>query len=204
MSVVRLTVLGAGNVQKAPSIVGSLANYFGERPLKITFYDADEERVDLFDRLARLCFVSNYSSHELSTTIDPREALAEADLIVLALDANCARKYLKSERPGGFAAPDELSLIEQAVADLLGGVSPSIPVLSLLDSEISVPRATYNRLSWPPPMSEATERAMPMQVIRWLRKEDMLYELFSTTDHSPLQAWLNDPTSAELVLGTPA
>lgn len=204
MGVVKLTVLGAGSVQKAPAIVGSLANYFGERPLRITFYDADEERVDLFDRLARLCFVSTYSSHELSTTTDPREALEEADLIVLALDANCARRYLKSERPSGFAALDDLSLIEQAVTDLLGGVPASIPVLSLLNAEINVPRGTYHRLAWPPPMDEATERATPMQIIRWLRKEDMLYDLLSSNDHTPLQAWLNDPMSAELVLGTPA
>lgn len=203
MAAERLTILGAGSVEVTPAVLGSLAGYFGERPLQIWMYDADAERLDAFERLANLCFMSTYAPHKVIATTDPREALAETDAIVLSVDGNCARRYLRTHRSKGIADIDDLSMIEQAVNDLLGGVPGSVPVLSLLSPEIAVPRGSYHRADWPARMDEATLRGMPMQLLRWLNREDMLYDLLAGNDESPLKAWLNDPCSAELVLGTP-
>ena len=51
-------------------MIASLANYFGERPLDIVMFDADSERLDLFDRFARLTFSAMNSTHHLRSTDD--------------------------------------------------------------------------------------------------------------------------------------
>lgn len=205
MEPTKLAILGAANMRCGPAIVGSLASYFGERPLEIRMYDADEERLDTFDRLARLCFVSTYASHILISTIDPSEALNEADLIVLAIDPNCAGRLLhprvESEEyvePYNADAKD----VDLAVAFLLANVPDSIPVLSLLEPGVSVPRMAYSRLNWPAPLDQGSRYRVPMQILRWLNKEEMPYELLSGYDDSPLKAWLDDPRSGDLVLGS--
>jgi len=204
MSAMRLAILGAASLRCGPPIVGTLASYFGERPLEIRMYDADAERVDLFDRLARLCFMSSYSPHQLITTSDPEEALDGADAIVLALDANCARKYLRSTSSRGLADIGDLGMVEQAVAYLIGAVPQSTPILSLLGPEILVPRSTYRRLEWPEdPAAEETFQ-LPFQILRWINKEEPVTDLLINHEQTPFKAWLDDPRLAELVLGTPA
>lgn len=204
MSAVQLTVLGAGSLRYGPPVVAALASYFGERPLGIRMYDSDEERLDIFDRLARLCFVNNYVSHELMSTTSVTEALEETDLIVVAVGANCARRYLRATRAAGIADVGDLGMIEQAVSDILGPVPAAVPVLSLLEPSISLPRATYQRVDWPAPLSPEARFALPLQILRWLNKEESLHELLISNDQSPLKTWLDDPRSAEIVLGTPS
>ncbi|AIE86197.1 hypothetical protein OP10G_2829 [Fimbriimonas ginsengisoli Gsoil 348] len=184
--------------------MGTLAGYFGERPLQIRMYDADEERLDLFDRLARMCFIATYVPHELLSTTDPGEALHETDGIVVAVGANCARRYLRATRQAGIADVGDLGMVEQAVTDILGPVPPAIPVLSLLDPEVQLPRATYQRLDWPGPLEANDRQTLPFQILRWLKKEEPVTDLISVYDQSPLKAWLDDPRSAEVILGTPA
>jgi hypothetical protein len=167
-------------------------------------YDADEERLDLFDRLARACFMATYAPHELMSTTDVDEALEDRDLIVVALGANCARRYLRATRTSGVADVGDLGMVEQAVGDILGPVPSAVPVLSLLDPSVLLPRATYQRLDWPAPVPEEQRFALPLQILRWLNKEESIFELINANDHSPLKAWLDDPRSAEIVLGTPS
>ena len=80
-------MLGIGNVRCAPAIVGSLSNYFGERPLEIRFWDADWERLDLFDRFARLCFHVSKCPHQLISTDESDEALDGARELFWLSDA---------------------------------------------------------------------------------------------------------------------
>jgi len=196
MPVSRLTVLGAGSTRCAPGIVGSLASYFGELPLEIRFYDADEERLDTFDRLARLCFESYGVSHLLISTTDPIEALADTEAVILAIDANCAHRMLAKS-----AEPQE-SDIQTAVNRLIGDLPTDVAMLSLLDESISLPRTAYYRSPWPGPLADESRYRLPMQILRWLNKEDMLYDLLSSNEHSPLKAWLDDPRTADMVLGS--
>lgn len=83
MSTVKLAVIGAGSLEQAIPMVASLATYFGERPLEITFYHPEEERLDLVDRFARLCFLMTKSTHSLRSTIRLEEAMEDVDRVVL-------------------------------------------------------------------------------------------------------------------------
>jgi len=163
-------------------------------------YDADEERLDTFDRLARLCFMSTYSTHLLISTTDPEEALAESEAVVLSVDENCARRLLDDPIDFWDEEPPQNDRIQDAASLLIADLPIDVPVLSLLSDSIHLPRPTYYRSTWPGPQDKNRFR-MPMQILRWLNKEDMLYELLSKNENSPLKAWLDDPHSAELVLG---
>jgi hypothetical protein len=77
-------------------VIASLANYFGERPLDVHLWDSDPERLDLFDRFARLCFRMNKSKHSLMASEETQETLVDASAIVLMVGENCASKYLKA------------------------------------------------------------------------------------------------------------
>lgn len=97
----KLAVLGIGSLRSGPPVVAALANYFGERELEVRLYDSDDERLDLFDRLARACFVVEKARHRLFSFNDHREALDEADAAIVCVGFNCARKLLgiKQEEP---------------------------------------------------------------------------------------------------------
>src|SRR4051794_39669255 len=103
MSIMRLAILGGGSVRCSPAVLASLATYFGERPLEIRMFDADVERLDLFDRLARLCFAMTKNPHTLISTTDAVEATEAADRVILQVGENCARKYLKEQHRMGIA-----------------------------------------------------------------------------------------------------
>ncbi|HVT12537.1 MAG TPA: hypothetical protein VHE55_09735 [Fimbriimonadaceae bacterium] len=199
MSATRLAILGAGSVRCSPGVIASLATYFGERPLEIRMFDADMERLDLFDRLARVCFIMTKNGHNLISTTDADEALADADLVVLQVGENCARKYLKERHRMGIASLDADAMIEQAVEELLATVPAEVEVLSLQGPEIAIPRASYHRAAWPPEPSLTERRALPHQALRWIRGEEYVHDLLHDFEQSPMKQWLNDPDSVERV-----
>lgn len=199
MSVVHLSVLGAGSVRCSVPVLASLATYFGERPLEITLYDSDEERLDLFDRFARLCFLATKSTHSLKSTTEYKEALEKPDFVVVQVGENCARKFLKETRRQGFAELGRASLIEQAVEDLLRDLPPPKPILSLIADAIVYPHDVYQSPDWPPALSEAERSAYPLQVLRWCRGDEYPFEVLKANERSPLKAWLEDPSSLPLV-----
>jgi hypothetical protein len=172
--VVKLCVLGAGSVRCMPGVIGSFATYFGERPLEIRFWDADEERVDLFDRFARLCFFVNKCSHRLLTTDDPDEALEDATRVVIAVGGNCARKMR------------EVSIVT-AVAKLSPKISPSANVLSLVEDE-----GDWPHLSWPAQLSDAERMALPHRLLRYLHEDEYLHDFLKTYASTPFKSWLDD------------
>lgn len=199
MGVTRLAILGGGSVRCSPAVVASLATYFGERPLEIRMYDADLERLDLFDRLARTCFMITKNGHTLISTTDTQEALADADRIVMQVGENCARKYLKERYRMGIADLDADAMIEQAVEEMLAAVPQDVDVLSLQGPGIAIPRVHYCRANWPPEPTASQRQALPHQALRWIRGEDYTHDLLRENEQSPLKRWLNDPTSVEHV-----
>jgi hypothetical protein len=186
MNPIRLTILGAGTVRCMLPLVSSLATYFGERPLEIVFFDADEERLDLVDRLARMAFMATKASHSLRSTYDPDEALEEADLVVLQIGENCARKMFTTRR-------DQPDPIDRAVALLLQKVPAEAHLMSLVGEQI--PYDGYFAMDWPPELSFGEEVAVPHQILRYLNQEEYLFEILKQYQSSPLKAWLNDPTA---------
>jgi hypothetical protein len=193
----RLAILGAGSVRCTPAVVASLATYFGERPLEIRMFDADLERLDLFDRFARVCFLMTRSVHTLISTTDAAEACLDADRVILQVGENCARKYLKERHRMGIADLGAAAMIEQAVEELLGGVSPEAEVLSLQRGDILVPRDHYYRLNWLGEPTASDRAALPHQVLRWIRGEDYTHELLREHERSPLKSWLDDVSTAQ-------
>ncbi|MGV3618974.1 MAG: hypothetical protein ACO1SV_26910 [Fimbriimonas sp.] len=200
MEPIALTIVGAGSVQCGPAIIGSLASYFGERPLEVRLYDADEERLDLFDRLARLVFGDTVVEHHLKSYTDAVEALDGSRLVVLALDHNCARKYLRQTD-----APVPID-DDEALREAVDRIMPTIPaealLLSLLPTTIPVAQPMYYRVGWPPPVDEEACRSIPFQILRWLNKEEGVYALVDAHERSPFKQWLDDPSTAEPVIGT--
>ncbi|HRI44068.1 MAG TPA: hypothetical protein PLL78_03885 [Fimbriimonadaceae bacterium] len=195
MGPLRLAVLGIGSVRCAPPIIGSLAGYFGERELEVRFYDEDAERLDLFDRLARRCFEAEDCGHLVIATTDPEEALEGADLVIMAIGENSARKFLKRSpsprlRPG--APIDRGTAVMAAVDSILYFVPEDAPMLSLLrdvvlvDDHIHVPIP-----DWPEALAEADRLAIPFQVLRWIRHEEPVAPLIDLHRHSLIKSWLD-------------
>jgi hypothetical protein len=197
----RIAVLGAGSVRCMPAIAGSLAAFFGERPLDVRLFDGDEERLDLFDRFCRVLFTFNRAGHTLSATLDPVEAMDEAERIVLCVGQNCAVRYFRAARKGGVATGLGLGLVDQMIEVLAASIPDRVEVLSLLGDQHSVPLPHYRRLDWPPEPSGAVRAATPHQILRFLNGEEYPHALLSSAADSPLKAWLEDVSTAPFVLG---
>jgi hypothetical protein len=192
---ITLAIIGAGNVRCIGPVLATLASYFGERPLDVVLYDPDEERLDLFDRLARTFFAFTKSGNTLVSTPDADEALADAQLVIVQLDLHGASKALGRRRS------ESRSVISQALDRLLSNASPSAEVLSLMDESVSLPLPAFRRLGWPKPLREAEEVGVPHQALRWIHGEEYPFDFFAEHEDSPLKLWLDDPKTATLVKG---
>jgi hypothetical protein len=197
MESVKLAVMGAGSVRCTVPVLATLATYFGERPLEVALYDADEERLDLFDRFARTIFVANNNQHTVTASAEYEEVAEGADKMILQVGPNCAAKQLKKDRGRQNIPADEAltATLDRILKDVFGDVQ----VVSLQGEDVAIPLPSYYRLDWPGSLSDDQRRALPHQVLRWIRAEDTLFELFRTYEHSPLKEWLEDAESAEYV-----
>jgi hypothetical protein len=195
MGPLRLAVLGIGSVRCAPPIIGTLAGYFGERELEIRFYDEDAERLDLFDRLARRCFEVQECGHRVIATTDPEEALDGADLVIMAIGENSARKFLKRSpsprlRPG--TPIDRGTAVMAAVDSILYFVPEDVPMLSLLRDVGLIDEHVYTPIpDWPEELGEEDRLAIRFQVLRWIRQEEPVAPLIDFYKQSPIKLWLD-------------
>lgn len=197
MEKTRLAILGVGSLRCTVPVIGTLSCYFGERPLDICLYDADEERLDLFDAFARAAFAANENLHSVRATSDAREALEEVDRVILQVNDNCAVKEARLKRAPRVDAP--FKRISATLARVLAGLESNALVLSLQSREVVVPLDHYYRLDWPKEIGPDERRALPHQVLRWIRSEEPMFELFKEFQKSPLKAWLDDPSLATIV-----
>jgi hypothetical protein len=194
MDRVNLAILGAGNVRCSPPVLATLASYFGERPLDIALYDADEERLDLFDRVGRTFFAVTKTPNTLASTTDPAEALAEAALVIVQTDAHCLSRAI-GQKPDSTAP----GVVERAFKRILANLSPLAEVLSLLPAEVKLPVGRYRHIEWPDELTEPERVAAPHQALRWIHGEEYPFEYFATREDSPLKLWLDNPKTATLV-----
>lgn len=208
----RLAILGIGSLRAGPAVIASLATYFGERELEIRFFDADEERLDLFDRLARAAFQVEDAKHDLESFTDPVEALEGADQAILMIGENCARKLLiarhgclptkvttNSATELSAQEPTREELIGLAATEILEALPDGAPVLSLMRGgeaiQFSSPRPLELSVEqWPEPLDEDARWRAPHQILRWVRGDDPVYELLETYKQEPVKRWLDDPS----------
>jgi hypothetical protein len=183
MSPVRLAIVGAGSVRCAIPVIGTLATWFGDRPLEIVMYDADEVRLDLFDLFARFCFLATRSTHQVKATTHLAEALDGSDKVLIQVDDNCARKML---------GRSEGMVLDEALEQVYARVPAHAEVMSLMLNR-DLPLDEYRAMDWPGPLSEEDWLGIPFQVLRYLHQEEYLYDVLKEGKMSPLRPWLELP-----------
>ena len=187
MSATRLAIIGAGSVRCSPPVIGTLATFYGERPLEIWMWDADITRLNLFETFARFCFLATNSDHVVKFTTDIAEALEASDKVILQVDDHCARKFLGSTS-------------QSALDAALSAIYPLIPaeaeVISLMLNR-DLPLYEYRAMDWPGPLSEEEWLTVPFQILRYLNQEDYLYDVLKAGKESPLRPWLELPVRTQ-------
>ena len=193
----RLAIIGAGSVRCSVPVIASLGSYFGERPMEIALYDADSERLELFELFARVTFSTNKTPHGVSASANAADVLEGASKVVLQVDANCS---LKEARLAGAKPPaDVTERVSRTLERLLPDVHPEAQVISLLPAKVRVPLDYYYRLDWPAEPNEEEIRALPHQVMRWVRGEEYVFGVLKEFERSPFKKWLDDVNSATIV-----
>lgn len=180
MELRKLVVLGAGSIRCAPAVMASLATYDHHR-LEIWLYDADEERLDLFDMVGRTYMTATKAKHTLLSTTDPAEALDGADHVIVMIDENCATRRLKELGK----SPTETSS-EEGVEDVLSHVPESAEVLSLVG-----PLNGHAHLDWPGEVPEGNTVAVALETLRIARGEENPFPFLEMHAESPLREWLD-------------
>lgn len=151
-------VLGVGNVHLMGPIVLALAGHFGERPLDIFFWDPEEERVDLADRLARVAFKGMKNPHRLRSGTDYAEFKSAATVLIVAADAKA------------WAASDTDINAEQVIA--LNGSETTYETLSWPAIKGDKMEATYQVLRWvngEEYIANDVENQGPNPLVAWLK-----------------------------------
>jgi hypothetical protein len=183
MRAAQLSIMGAACLRCGVPVISSLANYFGERPLDVVLFDADHERLDLFDRFARFVFAGMHSTHTLRSTEEVPDALMDAELVIVQLDENCARKLLGD--------PTGASPMARAAQQIAESIRKDASVLNLV-AGMPLPGCNVRDLDWPPPVTTEYEKSLPHRILRCLHQEDSPYPFLKEYVHSPVVRWLND------------
>jgi hypothetical protein len=195
----RVTVIGVGNLQCGPAVVAALANYFGEREIEIVLWDADQERLELFDRLLRSLADLNRNPIFIMSTLDVDEALDGAWRVILCMDRNCAFKYLRAKGLGSDPTPPNHTPLSQACHLILDGRELEGRLLHFMPEPVRVPVEFYFQLDPPGEPSAEQRRELPHQILRWIRAEDYPYEFLQQHAQSGIKAWLDDVNAATAV-----
>lgn len=102
-----VTLIGAGNIRVAPITLAALAEFFPELPLTVSLFDANGERLDLMDRLARCLFDITRNDAVIKSSGELDEAVKDSTDIVLALNEDGARRMLGRRMSGAVVATDD-------------------------------------------------------------------------------------------------
>jgi hypothetical protein len=168
----RIAVLGAGSIEHAPSVIAALANYFGERPFEVSLWDADEERLDLMCRFARVCCAIMRSQHIVSTAEQLEDVVVDADLVVVLGESD-------------LSDLSDLSDESEMRTLLIGCQSDGKEHLEGWTSNLVDPEP-YKAFH---------------QILRWVRSDEYPFEWLSIHENTPLKTWL-DCFTAERIEST--
>ncbi|MCW5938775.1 MAG: hypothetical protein KF884_05490 [Fimbriimonadaceae bacterium] len=90
----RVAVIGAGNLRCMPPVLAVLAVWRPTGQAEFRLYDANEERLDLFDRFFRACLEETDNDAPVRATTELSEALEEATEVIVALNEDGAWRML--------------------------------------------------------------------------------------------------------------
>ncbi len=194
-----LTILGAGNVLLAPQVVAALSNWLGER-LEITLYDADSERPDLLDRLARSFFQRNECEFGLRATDVLEESLEDCSRALIIWDEHCLEILASPPKPrplgSRFIPTTYAEFPEPEAGDPYG--EPAADALRVLERYATLDFATFEGiaapsgaevLATPDPFPGPAEFA-PHQVLRWIEGDDLPSHFLAQHADSPVLKWI--------------
>lgn len=185
MTTSKIAILGAGSLRCCPPVLATLAQMTFEGDSDVFLWDADEERLDLFDRLGRRCFGAAKSKCRLLASSELSEALDSATVVLFQVGVHCARKFL-----GDPSLPPDA-----AVAEALTQIAPQVPddcaVGSFILHHRHLPLADAHHFTWPAPVEESERAEKLFDVLRWVNEEDSLYPLLKANAVTPLSDWLS-------------
>lgn len=204
----RIAVAGAGNLEVVPAILATAAQMFGERPFELWLFDADPERLELADRLARRLFeATENDSRVLATGVLP-EAIRGADAVIVCCDDNCVRRFAAPEedKPTHAARPTDWAYEEWPTAQSRPWetVDPHAAALAFWEAVeanvkdgsciavIGACESLPNTLHWEVQAVSEEASHVPHQVLRWAKSEDPVDALLAQGRENPLRDWLSE------------
>lgn len=139
-----VVVLGAGNLRCGPVVLASLAKWHPDDLVDIRLWDANEERLDLFDRLLRELLDHADTEHGVQSSSDARELLEGATDVIFTVHEDCARR-LTGLHGATLYVPDESSTESQVRGDPNKpthpeSLSPQTRVILSSPANVSEPR----------------------------------------------------------------
>ncbi len=132
----KLTVIGGGSSSFVPALVRNLINSELLNDAQVTLMDINEPRVRTMERLARKLVSSSGSPLEVTATLDRREALRDADYVIITIAAGGMDAWEKDiEIPAKYG-------IVMHVADSIGpgGIMRALrnaPVIAAVGREVA-------------------------------------------------------------------
>ena len=156
-------VLGAGSVEYAPHAIVTLASLASEFLLDIRLFDANEERLDLLDRLGRVCLDMTKLGHSIRSSSDPAEMLEDADAVIFAMTEDCARRIAAPGVDVEAADPDVTPETELPVLEFgMGDPNRPTPVENLSQHTRLILQRPNMEISYPQAMETSREVLRPL------------------------------------------
>lgn len=226
MRAVRVAVLGAGSLRCGPHVASALAQWKPDDLVDIFLWDANEERLDLFDRLLRRFLDVADTRHTVTSSSEDFDILRSSGAVIASLHEDCCRRLLGLRRAALFTheepfltgdpnkptPPDKLSLSSQNILSI--PVDPYTAredtlklardkLSSLLDPNARILNLTRGMdwpgsmsLNWPKALDGQESEILPHQVLRWIQGSEPATEILELGLSSPVCEWLKNLESA--------
>lgn len=150
-----------------PEIIGCLAMFFGERPFTAVFYEPELEFLNLFDQMARDAFLQQKTGHTLISITDLTD-MPETDATIATHRA--------------LFEPKVNQTINWVGLNNVVAYAHQPPEMEFIQEFIRADSENTDQIN--------LERAF--QVLRWIKGEDLLGDLYKIGKASELKRWLLD------------
>ncbi len=112
-----VAVIGAGSLRCGALTLASLASWKPDDIVYIRLFDANEERLDLFDLFLRRCLEVADTTHSVSSYSILSEPLMATTDVIITLHEDCARRMAGRMSPELYSPPPIDKLSDQILGD---------------------------------------------------------------------------------------